>query len=205
VPDDNKCTVQASNLSSSLSQSYRSCALDHILLNEVAGAAFCLTTDDAIADSGATHFFVMDGTPVINKQVTMRPLKVSLTASGQVVSTHMCDIHIDGLPFVLMGHIIPDLSIASLFGIRVLTEAGCEVTFTDKECIVHYKSNIILRGKKDAATDLWTLPLGTPDMTTQHVTSILPLAAPIIANAHAHLTVSALHINLCVAHRFQLY
>jgi hypothetical protein len=30
---------------------------------------------------------------------------------------------ITGLPCVLLGHIIPDLSIASLFGIRVLMEA----------------------------------------------------------------------------------
>ncbi len=52
------------------------------------------------------------------------------------MSTHMCDIKIDGLPFVLTNHNIPDLSIASLFGIRVLTEAGCEVTFDNKFCTV---------------------------------------------------------------------
>ncbi len=56
----------------------------------------------------------MDGTPVINKRVSTRPLKVSLADGREVVSTHMCDIHIDGLPLVLTGHIIPDLSIASL-------------------------------------------------------------------------------------------
>jgi hypothetical protein len=88
VPNNDKGTVQAPNLSSSLSQSYRSCALDHI-------AAFCLTTDDAIADSGATQIFAMDGTPVINKRVTMRLLKVSLANGHQMVSTHMCHIHID--------------------------------------------------------------------------------------------------------------
>jgi hypothetical protein len=96
----------------------------------------------------------MDSTPVINKQVTTMPLKVSLANDRQVVSTHMCDIHIDGIPFILMGHNIPDLSIASLFGIRVSTEAGCEVMFTNKKYIVCYNSNIILRGKKDAATVL---------------------------------------------------
>jgi hypothetical protein len=96
----------------------------------------------------------MDGTPVINKQVTTGLLKVSLANGHQVMSTHMCDIHIDSLPFVLMGHIIPNLSIASLFGICVLTEAGCEVTFTNKECIVRYNSKITLRSKKDAAIDL---------------------------------------------------
>ncbi len=29
---------------------------------------------------------------------------------------------------------------------------------------------------------------GTPDTTTQHITSVLLSAAPVIANAHAHLT-----------------
>jgi hypothetical protein len=98
----------------------------------------------------------------------------------------MCDIDIDGLPFALTGHIILDLSIASLFGIRVLTEAGCAVTFTKNECIVKYNCATILCSKKDARTNLWVFPLGTPGMTSQHVTRVLSLAAPVFAGAHAH-------------------
>jgi hypothetical protein len=97
----------------------------------------------------------------------------------------MCNIQIDGLPVTLMGHIIPDLSIALLFGIRIMTEAGCDVTFTKGDCIVMYNGKIILRGEKDPSTDLWTLLLGSHDMTSQHATSTLPLAAPDFANAHA--------------------
>ena len=104
----------------------------------------------------------MEGTPVVNKRPTSVPLKVALADGRHVMSTHMCDIMIDGLPMVLTGHIIPDLSIASLFGIRVLTEAGCNVTFTKGECVVRYNNAVILRGFKDPATDLWTLPLGSP-------------------------------------------
>jgi hypothetical protein len=33
--------------------------------------------------------------------------------------------------------------------------------------------------------DLWTLPLGSQDMTSQHATSTLPSAAPDFADAHA--------------------
>ena len=51
-------------------------------------------------------------------------------------STHECDVHIDGLSIVLTGHIIPKLSIASLFGIRVLTAAGCKVRFDNPKCAV---------------------------------------------------------------------
>jgi hypothetical protein len=98
----------------------------------------------------------------------------------------MCDIHIKGLPFVLTGRMIPDLSIASLFGIRVLAEAGCEVTFTRDKCNVRYNDDIILQGEKDLATGLCTLPLGSSGMTSQHAKGVLPLAAPVVAGAHAH-------------------
>jgi hypothetical protein len=141
--DNDDITVPTSNVSSQSTPSYKSCALDHILAKNFVGAAFCLHTTDAIADLGATQIFVMEGTPVINKRVMTWPLKVALADGLQVMSTHMCNIIIKGLPFMLTGHIIPDLSIAFLFGIRVLTEAGCEVTFDKNTCKVQYNSNVI--------------------------------------------------------------
>ncbi len=74
----------------------------------------------------------------------MHQHRVALTDGQQVLSTHECDIHIDGLPTVLTGHIIPDLSIASLFGIWVLTDAGCEVIFDRDHCTVKYNGRVIL-------------------------------------------------------------
>ncbi len=50
-----------------MSQSLKSHALAHIIQKEIAGATFRLTTDDAIADSGATQIFVMEGTSAVNK------------------------------------------------------------------------------------------------------------------------------------------
>ncbi len=114
----------------------------------------------------------MDSTPVINKWPTTRPLQVALVDGCQVMSTHMCDIQINGLPMTLTGHIIPNLSIASPFGIQILMEAGCDVTFTKGDCIVKYNGKIILRDEKDPSTDLWTLPLGSHDMTSQHATVV---------------------------------
>ncbi len=186
--DNDDSTVPTSNVStqSLTPRSYKAWAIDHIVQTEIAGAALRLTTNNAIADSGATQIFVMEGTPIVNKHPTTCPLKVSLTDSCQVMLTHMCDIHIDGLSIDLTGHITPDLSIALLFGIQVKTEAGCEVTFTQQECIICYNDRIILRGKKDPPTDLWTLPLGSQGMTSQHAQCILPLVALIVAGAHAH-------------------
>jgi hypothetical protein len=124
--DDDDITVPTSNMSqrSTTTTSYCACALEHLLRQEVAGGVFQLPTKHAITDSGATHIFVMEGTPVRNKRPMARPLKVALADGHIVTSTYMFDITINGLPVMLIGHIIPDLSIASLFGIRVLTEAG---------------------------------------------------------------------------------
>jgi hypothetical protein len=186
--NDNDITIPTSNVSRQRStpRSSKAWAIKHIVQPEITGAAFCLTTKIAIADSGDTQIFVMEGTPVVNKHPTTRPLKVSLADGCQVMSTYMCDTKIDEFPLVLTRHIIPDLSIALLFGIRVLTEAGCKITFTQHDCIIQYNNRIILWGEKDFITDLWTLPLGSPGMTSQHTQCILLLVAPVTANTHAN-------------------
>jgi hypothetical protein len=168
------------------SKLFRSRALNHFLKsNNFAGAMLPLKTGNVIADSGATQIFVMEGTLVINKRVTTNPLKVSLADGRQVSLTHMCNIRIKGLPSPLTGRIIPDLSIASLFGICILTEVGCKATFTKTTCVVKYNGKIILTSNKDQTTDLWTLSLGTPRMTPHHSHTAMTLsAAPDCANTH---------------------
>jgi hypothetical protein len=152
----------------------------------------------------------MDGTPVVNKRPTTQPFKVSLADSRQVMSTHICDIYIKGLPFVLTGHIIPGLSIASLLGIRLLTKAGCEVTFTRDKCIVCYKNDFILRGEKDPETNFWTLPLdhqaclpSTPSMYYRRRPLLLPTPMPILPrkSPFSH-TVRNKANSICFAHQF---
>ena len=135
VIDDEDDTVIAVNVS--YPKLFRSCAFNHFLTStNFAGALLTLKTGDTISDSGATQIFVMDGTPVLNKRVTTNPLTVSLVDGHQVSSTHMCNIHTKGLPFPLTGHIIPKLSIPSLFGMRILTKVGCKVVFSKSTCVV---------------------------------------------------------------------
>jgi hypothetical protein len=99
INDDND-TVIALNVS--YPKSFKSCALRHFLTSPYfAGALLALKTGNSIADSGATQIFIMNGTPVINKRVTTNSLTVSLADGRQVLLTHMCDIHIKGLPFPL--------------------------------------------------------------------------------------------------------
>jgi hypothetical protein len=184
---DDNITVVAWNLFTGSTRLYKSHALTHILTqSELSGATFHLNIKEAIADSGATQIFVMEGTSVINKCKTTQPLKVALNNGRQVMSTHMCNIYIKSLPTVLRGHIIPNVSNASLVGIQALTDAGCKVIFDHEGCTVQYNGKIIISGGKDSATDLWTLPLGLNGMTSHHVhDEILPVA-PVCTNAHAY-------------------
>ncbi len=97
----------------------------------------------------------MEGTPVENLRPANTQLTLNLIDGSKVKSTHMCNIKIPGLTIVLMGHIVPQLSIASLIGIRVLCKAG----FTKAHCNVIYKNKDIICGYKDPSIELWTLPI----------------------------------------------
>ncbi len=90
----------------------------------------------------------------------------------------MCDIAIPGLPTILQGHVVPHLAIASLIGIQPLCRAGCTVTFDNTTCDVIFDNKVILRGNKDPATNLWTLPIMAAAMQTA-----LPRSAPIYDRA----------------------
>ena len=162
--DDDNITVVTSNVSdgstTSLELAFSSFAPRQ--QSKWAYATRAIASNEAIADLGATQIFVTDGMPVHNKQKTTCPLKVALADGHRVMSTHTCDIIIPSLPTTLVGHIVPELSIASLFGIRVLMEAGCTVKFDIEKCVVKYDGKIILVGMKDLTTDLWTPPIVGP-------------------------------------------
>jgi len=131
--EDNNDTVIASNCSTTLQ--CLECT-----------NAITIAATHAIADMGATSIFIMTGTPFKNLRRADHPITTTLPDGSKVVSTHICDITIPGLPTMLMGHIVPSITMASLMGIRILCKAGCKVTFDDKKCEVMYKDNIILHG-----------------------------------------------------------
>jgi hypothetical protein len=140
INNDNDIVIAANVLAPS-TQSYKSCVLCCFLTSpNYAGASFTLNTNDAIANSGVTQVFVMAVTPLINKWITTNPLKVSL--ADRLTLTHMCNIYIDGLPFPLTGHIIPEVTIASLFGIHVLTNIGCKVTFSKHTVVITFNRKL---------------------------------------------------------------
>jgi hypothetical protein len=123
--------------------------------------ALTAATNQAIANTGATSIFIMDGIHMVNKRVARKPLTINLPDGKQIMSTYICNIIILGLPTVLTGHIIPLLKIASLIGIHPQCKAGCTVIFDNQKFNVIFNGDVILRGYKDPATNLWMLPLPT--------------------------------------------
>jgi hypothetical protein len=113
----------------------------------------------AVANTGTTSFFLTKGAPCQNKRLAVNPVSMTLPDGQKIMSTHVCNIIILGLPTVLTGHIMPDRTTASLFGIRVLCKAGCQVLFNDNQCQVIYNGKVILTGYKDPVSNLWTLPI----------------------------------------------
>ncbi len=102
--------------------------------------------------------FFKTGVPVDNKQPATYPLTVNLSDGCQVKSTHTCDVVVPGLPRLLVGHIVPNLAIASLFGIHPLCNVGCTVVFHKDRVDVWYDGKLILVGPRNMSTDLWMLP-----------------------------------------------
>jgi hypothetical protein len=142
--DDNDITIIASNFTTSKKH----------LAN-----AMQIASTHAVVNTGATSVFVMACTPAKNICVAKKTIQISLSDEKKIVSTHICDVDIPGLPHKLIGHIVLDMKMASLLGIRILCKAGCEVIFDDEKCKVNFKGNTILTGYKDSTSNLWTLPI----------------------------------------------
>ena len=154
IVDDDDTTVITDNLSSKRHQ---------ICMSSVHPRKPSIHITHAVADTGVTSVMIMKKTPNMkNVRLATNPLTINLPDGKMVKSTHICDLEIPGLPYVLEGHIVPDLTVASLVGIRILCKMGCTVLFTDKACYVRYHGKVILTGYKDPSTDLWVLPI-TPN------------------------------------------
>ena len=61
-------------------------------------------------------------------------------------------------PAATTGYIIPGLN-KSLISVTKLCAAGCTVLFREDECVVKFKGNEVLRGKKHDKNGLWYIPL----------------------------------------------
>ncbi len=72
-----------------------------------------------------------------------------------------------------MGHIVPEMTMSSLLGIRVLCKAGCIVVFDNKTHQVNWLDELILTGYKDLKSNLWTLPISQEELWTTSASSLV--------------------------------
>jgi hypothetical protein len=133
-PDDNSVTVITSNTALKTA----------LVIHQALG--LMIEPNLMVADTGATSFFLTKGSPCQNKRCAQNPISIELPDGSKIMSIHVCDINIPGLPTTLTGQIVPNMTTTSLFGIRILCKAGCQVLFDDDKCKVIYNGNVIRTG-----------------------------------------------------------
>jgi hypothetical protein len=158
----------------------KSNVLSHPAVTEIANFAphirpIKINDAQGIADMGATSVFVKEGVPVPNKQPATNPLTVDLPDGCKVQLTHTCNVVAPRLLRPLVGHIVPNLAIASLFSIHPLCNAGCIVAFDKDKCDIWYDDKIILTELWNMSTDLWALLIVAKET---FATPTIPLAFP---------------------------
>jgi hypothetical protein len=90
-----------------------------------------------ISDSGATGRFLVEGAPMVNKQIEKRPISITFPNGKVIQSTHTCNLGIPWLPSeITEAHIVPGLAHASLISTRKCCDAGCKAVFDLQECRV---------------------------------------------------------------------
>jgi hypothetical protein len=167
--NNNNITIVALNTTSTVAQ------------NKHHANASIISPALAVADMGATSFSSTKGAPSSNKRIATNLISVTLPDGCTIMSTHVWDVKNPGLPTVLTGHILPDMTTASLFGIRILCKAGCTVVFDNDKCQVIFNKKVILTGYKDPISDLWTLPILPNDkLRTTHDAQHHQLPGPCI-------------------------
>ena len=136
----------------------------------------CRAIKYAISDSGATGYFLVEGSPVVNKQLVTDPLKITLPNGKVIWSTHTCNLNIPWLPDQITEVcIVPGLAHASLISTQKYCDTGCNVVFDVAECRVYYKGKLVITGGRDKATALWKPPInpsGAPGQVLRTIKSL---------------------------------
>ncbi len=73
-----------------------------------------------VANTGATLVMVMGETPMENICLVTNPLNINLPNGKVVKSMHVCSLKVPVLPYVLKGHIVPNLTVVSQIGLSIL-------------------------------------------------------------------------------------
>ena len=117
--------------------------------------------DLAVADTGTTGHYLTLNSPCSNKRKAIHPLPIQMPNGEIIESTHTALLNHEDLHFhARQAHIFPGLKKA-LLSIGAFCEHGCEATFNNNLFHVLNKQSgrTIMRGKRDARTNLYMLSL----------------------------------------------
>ena len=115
--------------------------------------------NNAIADTGCTGNFIMRGSPCSNIVPSPNGVLVSMPNKSTIQATHTCNINNTDLPpEATAAHIFDEIAYP-LLSIGLMCEHGCAALFTKRKVEIFYRGKIILTGKRDPKTRLWTIPL----------------------------------------------
>jgi hypothetical protein len=150
-----------------------------------------------IVDTGCTgHFLMMQG-PYRNPVPANPAIHVTLPSGQSIQSTHTAELDIPHLPRdARTCHVFPDLTAGSLLSVGVLTDHGCQVLFDKEQVTIFRGPQVILKGRREANTCLWTINLtGPPTDAPTFAPTALTAAACADSLVHTALATTATVAN----------
>ena len=110
--------------------------------------------------TGVPGHFLQPGTPAKNIGPKNNPISISQPDGCKLESTHECDIDNPKLPQAARtAHIVPVLDHTYLVSIKILIDAGFNVTYDTKHVKVYYRGKVVWTGTRECLTGLWVLPI----------------------------------------------
>jgi hypothetical protein len=116
-----------------------------------------------IFDTGTTGHYLLLDTQCLDKEITQRPVRVTLPNGKIINSSHTAKLPFPNLPQqAIDAHIFPDLLNHALLSIGVFCDAGCTVEITKDRVMVRHNEKMVLEGAREPP-GLWkTIPNQEP-------------------------------------------
>jgi hypothetical protein len=150
-----------------------------------------------IADTGCTGHFLMLQGPYHNPVPASPGIQVTMPSDQIITSSHVAQLDIPHLPpSACVCHVFPDLTAGSLLSVGLLTDHGCQALFDHERVTIFRGPQVVLPGRRDANTRLWTIDMQAPTSTPVFAPTALTTTA--CSDTFTH---SALATNATVANR----
>ena len=112
------------------------------------------------ADSGASNTYFRLKDVANNKVATQNSIIVTQANGDTMQSTHIANMNLPTLSSeAKIGHVIPNLSSASLLSIGQLCDDNCLALFTKEKVFIFKQNTLLLKGQRNNFNGMWTIPV----------------------------------------------